>query len=110
MAAAAITIVENPATIECDGTGAVITKAMRNLTGVLANGSSVKVWLGISVTDTAATAPALTDAQAQLVIGLAAGAQIDWLPHYNSIFHKTAGAAAYLYWVPKGPTAGLQGI
>lgn len=108
MAATAITIVESPATIEADETGAVITKntGLNQMSGVLVNAGLVTVWLKISLTDTAATAPALTNAQAQLTVGLPPGANFPWLAHYKSIFHKTAaGTTSTLYWYPDGPTS-----
>lgn len=109
MASAAITVVENPATIESDTTAATITKStgLLSMAGVLVNGGTVKTYLAISVTDTAGT-PATTDAQAQLIVGLPAGASMSWLPHYKSIAHKTAATNTVLYWFPNGPANGMQ--
>ena len=102
MASAAITIIEQPATIESDVNEAVITKEMANLRGVLGNASLVDVWLKVSVTDTAASGVATSNAQAQLMYPLVAGSQFKWLRNYTSVAHKTAGAAAVLSWAPIG--------
>lgn len=102
MASAAITIVENPATIESDGNAATITKSdtLRSMTGVLVNmHASVDTFLAISVTDTVGV-PATSAAQAQLQCPLPAGESIPWLAHYKSIAHKTAGSASVLAWIP----------
>lgn len=102
MASTAITIVENPATIESDTTEAVITKntLLVDMEGVLTNHGSADAWLKISVTSTAAATVVTTGAQAQLQCPLPAGASIDWLPHYSSIAHKTAAGTSTLSWKP----------
>ena len=102
MASSAITIIEQPATVECDGSEALITKntLLYCMEGVLTNHGPADAWLKISVTSTAAATVVTTGAQAQLQCPLPAGASIDWLPHYQSIAHKTAAGTATLSWKP----------
>lgn len=102
MASAAITIVENPATIESDTNEAIITKDanLPQLAGVLSNASLIDTFLSFSVSAAAAAAVATTNAQAQKIIPLPAGASVPWLPHYSSCKHKTAAGAAVLSWTP----------
>lgn len=109
MAAAALTLAENPATIEADSTGALITNGVldnqttgpRAYEGVLVNGGSKTVWIAFSWTSTAAVAPALTDAQVQGTIALLAGASMPILRHYRTFFPKCTGAEiSVLYWFP----------
>jgi hypothetical protein len=112
MAAAAFTLAENPATIEADGTGALITNGAdadatsgageRRYEGTLVNGGSATVWIKFSWTSTPATAPALTDAQAQGTIGLPSGASIPILRHYRTFFPKCNATTTTLYWFPNG--------
>ena len=104
MAAAAITIIENPATIESDATGAVITKALRNMSGYLCNLGTADVFMFASVDDrvpATTAAVAVTNAQAQQIFVLPAGASMPWLRSYNSIAHKTASGTAVLIWYPE---------
>ncbi len=102
MASAALTVIEQPATIESDTTEAVITKdtGMVDLSGYLHNVGTVDVWCKVSVTTTAAATVVTTGAQAQLQVPLPAGGSLPWLKHYQSIAHKTAGGASTLAWVP----------
>ena len=97
MASAAITIVENPATIETDGTAAVITKStgLTNMEGTLVNAGLVDTWLKIN-----GTGVVTTNAQAQNIVPLPAGASMPWLKSYATIEHKTAGAVGVLAWFP----------
>lgn len=115
MGSAAITIIENPATIESDTNAAVITKIAATapfnfapMAGVLVNGGAVKTFIAITCHGNTGGTLATTDAQAQLVVGLPAGASIPWLPHYASIQHKTASSSTVLYWFPNGPANGMQ--
>jgi|ERR1043166_6481033 hypothetical protein len=102
MASAAITIVENPATVESDSSEAVITKdtSLKNMCGFLQNVGTTDVWLKVSVTDTAAATVVTTGAQAQNQVPLPAGGVFPWLKHYKSVAHKTAGGTSTLAWVP----------
>ncbi len=107
MASAAITIIENPATIESDTTEAVITKQtltareFENMSGYLNNHGPADVWLVVSVVvGTAAVSVATTGAQAQLQIPLPMGASFPWLCIYASVAHKTAAGTATLSWEP----------
>jgi len=98
MAAAAIILAENPCTIESDSTGAVITNT--GLQGTLVNGGSTSVFLKTSVTDTAATAPATSNAQAQHTVELPAGASMPILAHYKTMYQITASGTSVLFWYP----------
>lgn len=102
MASAAITIVENPATIESDTTEAVITKSTSfpGMEGELVNHGPADVWCKTSVTSTAAATVVTSGAQAQHQFPLPAGASIAWLPTYFSIAHLTAAGTATLSWRP----------
>lgn len=103
MASAAITISEQPATIESDTSEAVITKqaSLRNMQGELRNHGPADAWLKISVDqDAAAAGVVTTGAQAQLQVPLPAGGSLPWLHHYHSVAHKTAAGTATLSWVP----------
>jgi len=103
MPSAAITVSENPATIESDATEAVITKnsTLRTLQGELRNHGPADTWLMVSTTEgTAAVTVVTTGAQAQSQVPLPAGATLAWLNIYWSIAHKTAGGLATLSWVP----------
>lgn len=107
MAAAAITIVGNPATLESDTTGAVITNGSTDqlpaFCGELRNHGPADVWVKVSQdTRSPATAAGVvtTGAQAQNQIPLAAGDSIPIKHDYKSIAHKTAAGTAVLSWVP----------
>lgn len=102
MAVGAITIVENPATIETDSTGATITKStdLPRMEGVLHNHGPEDVWLSVSVSSSAPDAVVTTGAQAQLQVPLPAGGELPWLWHYTKITHKTAGGTSTLSWKP----------
>lgn len=101
MASAAITIVQNPATIESDTTEVVITKGFATMTGELRNHGPADVWLKISVDPaTAAATVVTTGAQAQSQCPLPAGASIPIHMRYLTIAHKTASGTATLSWVP----------
>ena len=102
MASAAITVVENPATIESDTSEAVITKSTSFplMQGYLTNHGPADVWCKTSVTGTAASTVVTTGAQAQHQFPLPAGQSIPWLRHYFSIAHKTAAGTAILSWTP----------
>lgn len=107
MAAAAITVVGNPATIESDTTGAVITNGSLDtlpaFCGELRNHGPADVWLMISQdTRTPATTAGVvtTAAQAQNQVPLPAGALIKIKHDYRSVAHKTAAGTATLSWVP----------
>lgn len=103
MASAAISIVETPATIESDSSEAVITKtaAFYTMEGYLINHGPADVWCKVSDTDTAASSVVTTGAQAQKQVPLPAGSQLEWLPSYNTVAHKTAAGTAILSWQPK---------
>jgi len=102
MASAAITISEQPATIESDTNEAVITKntSLKDMTGTLVNAGTTDVWCKASVSSTAPSSVATTGAQAQLQFPLSAGASIPWLAHYTAIAHKTASGTSTLAWFP----------
>ncbi len=102
MASAAITVTENPATIESDSSEAVITKdtAMKNMAGFLSNVGTTDVFCVVSVNDTVAVTVVITGAQAQRQFPLPAGATIPWLHHYKTLAHKTAGGTSTLVWFP----------
>mgnify|MGYP001562747783 CR=1 FL=1 len=100
MASAAITVVENPATIEGDTSEAVITKGLANMKGYLTNAGTSDTFLKVSLTDTAASGVATTNAQAQLIVPLIAGATIEILRSYKSIAHKMAAGTTTLAWFP----------
>lgn len=100
MAASAATLYDYPTTLEIDGTGAVITKGLPNLEGAVVNGGSTKFWVQVSVTDTNAAAPALTDAQADYVVGVPPGATLPILRHYKTFFPKTSSGTSVGYWIP----------
>lgn len=113
MASAAITIVENPATIESDTSEAVITKntsmgdggGLVRMEGTLRNHGPADVWLKVSVVaGTPAATVVTTGAQAQLQVPLPAGSSLPWLFHYATIAHKTAAGTAVLSWVPHHAT------
>ncbi len=110
MASAAITIVENPATIESDTNAATITKnaALTSMAGVLVNGGTIKTFIAITCLGNTGGVLATTDAQIQLVVGLPPGASMPWLPHYASASHKTGSSSTFLYWFPNGPANGMQ--
>lgn len=101
MASAALTILEQPATIESDTSEAVLTKSMTGLSGELRNAGPADVWCKAAVAGAAATV-VMTGAQAQLQFPLPAGASFPWLRHYTSVAHKTAGGLATLGWFPRG--------
>lgn len=107
MAAAAITISGNVATIESDSTGAVITNgdslAVKSFRGELRNHGPADVWLKISQsTGAPATAAGVdvTGAQAQNQLPLPAGSVTPVTYDMKSIAHKTAAGVATLSWVP----------
>jgi len=104
MASAAITIIEQPATIESDTNEAVVTngdtKLGKQLGGELRNHGPADVWCKISIVPGTASGAATTGAQAQLQVPLPAGSVLPVLQHYGSIAHKTAAGAAVLSWVP----------
>jgi hypothetical protein len=106
MASAAITLAENPATIESDTSEVVITNASglrggKTFQGELRNHGPADVYCKVSVTPgTPAATVATTGAQAQLQIPLPAGSSIPILFHYFTIAHKTASGTAVLSWVP----------
>lgn len=112
MASAAITVVQNPATIESDTSEAVITNGSSSVngqqyTGELRNHGPNDVWCKVSVTfGTSATTVATTGAQAQLQIPLPAGSSIPIYKNYYTIAHKTASGTATLSWVPRGMELG----
>lgn len=103
MASAAITITNNPATIESDSTEALITKdtALLQLEGELVNHGPQDVWCKASLTDTAAATVVTSGAQAQNQFPLPAGAKIDWLPNYKSIAHVTVAGSSTLSFRPR---------
>ena len=108
MASAAITVTENPCTIESDTSEAVITKnaSFPDLHGELRNHGPSDVWCKVSVTSTPAATVVTTGAQAQLQIPLAAGGSIPWLNIYRTLAHKTAAGTATLSWVPSHSARG----
>lgn len=102
MASAALTVVENPATIESDTSEAVITKdaTLQNMSGFLSNVGTTDVWCVVSVNSTVAVTVVTTGAQAQRQFPLPAGGTIPWLKHYKTLAHKTAGGTSTLVWHP----------
>lgn len=104
MAAADITIIESPATIEGDTTGAIITKstAFPQMSGFLRNHGPSDVYCLVSVTTAAAVLAnvATTGAQAQLQVPLPVGGVLPWLKHYGSIAHKCKAGTAVMSWIP----------
>lgn len=98
MASAAITLAENPATIESDTNEAVITNS--GLQGVLVNASSTTAFIKVSVTGTTASSVPTTNAQAQYVVPLPSGASMPVLANYNTLAHKTASGSTVLGWFP----------
>lgn len=108
MAAAAITLADNPATIESDSTGAVITNGSQDgigssVDGYLRNHGPADVWLLISqstVTAAAVASIVTTGAQAQGQVPLPAGSAICIREDYRTIAHKTAAGLATLSFVP----------
>lgn len=104
MAAAAITIIGNVATLESDTTGAVITNGGDSrYCGELRNHGPADVWLFISqdARDLALTSDVVTTgAQAQQQIPLPAGSSLTIKHDYGTISHKTAAGTAILSWVP----------
>lgn len=113
MASTAITVIEQPATIESDTSEAVITKhsistsapeptGLPAMEGTLINHGPNDVWMKVSVVQgTAAASVVTTGAQAQLQVPLPAGGEFEWLPQYSSIAHKTASGTAVLSFRPK---------
>lgn len=112
MAAADITLARNPAVIESDTTGAIITKVAafdganvvsRALSGLLMNHGPNDLYLLFSVSDTPAVlADVATDnGQGQLECILPVNGEIKWLPHYGSAAHKCAVGTAVLTWRPE---------
>lgn len=108
MAAANITLINNPATIVCDETGAVITNGddpQRTLEGVLVNADPAAgggtVYIKFTNLEADPTAPATTDAQAQNIVGVPPGASFPVLVHYRKMYHiMKAGKTSALYWFP----------
>lgn len=102
MASAAITLSEQPATVESDSTSATITisTALLGLNGFLTNHGPADVWCSVSVSSAAADTVVTTGAQAQLQVPLPAGSTLQILPHYTSIKHLTASGIATLSFRP----------
>ena len=102
MASAAITIIEQPATVESTSSEAVITKdtSLLNMEGELRNHGAADVWCKVSVTTTAPSSVVTTGAQAQLQVPLPSGGSLPWLAHYTAVAHKTVSGTATLSWVP----------
>jgi hypothetical protein len=99
MASAAITVIEQPATIESDTNEAVITKGLGQMTGTLVNAGETDVWCVVSKSG-AASGVVTTGAQAQFQFPLPSGASVPWLSHYATIAHKTAADTSILAWFP----------
>lgn len=113
MAAAAITLSDNVATLESDSTGAVIsngttetnseTAAKPRVRGELRNHGPSDVYCFISQDerDAALTSDVVTTgAQAQQQVPLPAGASIPIYKDFKTIAHKTAAGTATLSFIP----------
>ena len=98
MASAAITITNTVATIESDTSEAVMTKdtAMYGLAGVLVNGGSTTTWIKVN-----GTGVVTTNAQAQNLVSLPAGASMPVLKNFATMAHKSTGTTV-LFWFPDG--------
>ena len=90
-----ITLAANVATIEADTTERTATKDPTTLRGWVVNGGSVKVFIN-DIGGTVAT----TDAQAQNIIGLPAGASFRFMRWKTTFTYKTASSSSVLYWFP----------
>jgi hypothetical protein len=97
MASAAITLVQNPATIEVDTNNNAIMSKANNLSGVLVNGGSQTVFLN---TAGAGASPATNNAQAQNVVGIPAGGSFKVLRFYTKISAIVPGTTSFLWWIP----------
>lgn len=104
MASAAITVTDQPATIESDSSEAVITLGYGK-GGMLYNVGSTDVYAKVSRTSTEAATVVTSGAQAQYQVPIPAGGSLRVLPHYRSVAHKTISGSSTLAWQP-----GLDGM